>query len=86
MEPGFNDVVKESWFKYKTDPILERLNRCGEDMFHWSRANGGRFQKDLEDCRKQLELMCNSHVGESQDQLLHLRKKMNQYLLQDEAY
>ncbi|KEH43724.1 endonuclease/exonuclease/phosphatase family protein [Medicago truncatula] len=65
LEPCFNDVVKESWSAYKTDPILERLHRCGEDMFHWSRANGGRFRKDLEDCRKQLELMRSSHVGES---------------------
>ena len=39
LEPGFNALVTDRWNSYKSDPLLERLQSCGEDMFHWSRAN-----------------------------------------------
>lgn len=42
--------------------------------------------KDIVDCKKQLEALRSTVMGENQNQLLHLRKKMQQLLMHDNAY
>ena len=86
LEPGFDDVVKKSWYSFNEHSVVEKLDRCAADISAWSRENCNRVKKDIVECRKQLVTLRSTYTGANQDQLVLLRKKMNQLLEQDDAY
>ena len=86
LEPGFDEFMQHTWGLFDDNSILDRLDRCAEDLSSWSKINCNRVKKDIEDCRKQLCHLRSITTGANQDQLVFLRKKMNRLLLQDDVY
>jgi len=79
-------MLKDKWLLYKDHTIIQRLNRCTEDIHFWSREDCNKLKKDIDDCRKQLCLSHINNTGADQVQLLALWKQMTKLLLQEDAY
>jgi len=86
LEPGFNDMLKDSWLLHNDHTVINRLNRCVEDIHSWSREHCNKLKKDIDDCRKKLGLSRINNTGADQVQLLSLRKQMAKLLMQEDAY
>jgi hypothetical protein len=86
LEPSLNDLMHDSWLMYNEVPAVDRLQRCANDLSYWSRTHCNTVRKDIAECKKQLEAHRTNQMGVNQNQSLHLRKKMQQLLLQDDVY
>ena len=71
---------------WQLEPGFDRLRFCADDLSSWSCNNCNKIRKDIAECQKQLEMQHDRHLGENQDQLVSLRKKMHQHLMQDDVY
>jgi len=55
LEPGFKDLVTNSWQEYSTHTIIPKLSSCAEDLSVWKKSHCHKLKTDIEDCRKQLQ-------------------------------
>ena len=85
-EPGFKELVAESWHTQSTNSVISKLSSCAEDIVVWSRDHYDKLELDIEDCRRQIQNVRLNSSGLSQDSLLSLRKKMSRLLSQEDAY
>jgi len=88
LEPGFKDVVTDSWDQRVDCSLIPRLNACAEDMTGWSRDHCRKLKIDIdiEECRRQLHNIRLNTSGEGQVQMVEIRKRMIRLLAQDDAY
>jgi len=52
--------VTDRWNSDIVDPIMEHLQLCGEDMYYFH------LKQEIDEYRKQIDLLRSSHVGENQ--------------------
>ncbi|XP_039684970.1 uncharacterized protein [Medicago truncatula] len=86
LEPGFKDLVTNSWQEYSTHTIISKLSSCAEVMSVWKKSHCHKLKTDIEDCRKQLQKTRLGSAGEDQVRMFELRKRMQRLLSQDDAY
>jgi hypothetical protein len=86
LEPGFKELVTNSWQYHSTSTLMPKLSSCAEDMWVWKKHHCHKLKTDIEECRKQLQETRLGAVGEDQVRMLELRKRMQQLLSQDDAY
>jgi hypothetical protein len=86
LEPGFHDMVTNSWHMNASHPIIPKLTACAADMSLWSRNNCRKLKHNIEECSRQIKLLRDNNTGVAQSQLLEVRKKMQRLLAQDDAY
>ena len=86
LEPGFKDVVTDSWNQRVDCSLIPRLNACAEDMTRWSRDHCRKLKTDIEECQRQLHNIRLGTSGEGQVQMVEIRKRMIRLLAQDDAY
>ena len=86
LEPGFDDMLKDSWLLYNDHTIIHCLNKCAEDIRSWSREHCNKLKKDSDDCRKKLCLSRINNTGAYQVQLMSLHRQMAKLLMQEDAY
>lgn len=86
LEPGFHEMVTDSWNMNLSCPIIPKLAACADDISLWSRHHCKKLKTDIEDCSRQLKLLRDNNAGAAQTQVLEVRKKMQRLLAQDDAY
>ena len=86
LEPGFKELVTNSWQDYSTSTLIPKLSSCAEDMWVWKKTHCHKLKTDIEACRQQLQETRLGATGEDQVRMLELRKRMQQLLSQDDAY
>ena len=86
LEPGFKDLVTNSWQEYSSSTLLPKLSSCAEDIWVWKKSHCHRLKKDIEACRQQLHETRLGASGEDQVRMLELRRRMQRLLSQDDAY
>ena len=86
LEPGFKDLVTNSWQEYSSHTIIPKLSSCAEDMSVWRKSHFHKLKTDIEDCPKQLQETQLGSSGEDQVRMFELRKRMQRLLSQDDAY
>ena len=55
LEPGFTELVTNSWQEHSTHTIIPKLSSCAEDMSVWKKTHCHKLKKDIEYCHKQLQ-------------------------------
>jgi len=55
LEPGFKELVTNSWQEYSTHTLIPKLTSCAEDMSVWKKTHCHKLKSDIEDCPKQLQ-------------------------------
>jgi exonuclease III len=86
IEPGFKEVVTDSWHMYAHESIMPRLASCSADIKSWGKNHCRKLKIDIEECRREMHNIRLNGAGDSQNQLLEVRKIMNRLLAQDDAY
>jgi len=86
LEPGFKDMVTDSWQVYSSNPLIPKLSSCAEDMSAWSNAHCNKLKIDIEDCLCQMKNIRLNSSGDGQVHMFELRKRMHHLLAQDDAY
>jgi len=54
LEPGFKDLVTNSWQVYSSHTLVLKLSECAEDMSIWRKTHCRQVKIEIEDCRRQL--------------------------------
>jgi hypothetical protein len=72
LEPGFREMVTDSWNLHLTDSITPKLLACAYDISVWSNTHCPKLKSDIEDCHRQLKLLRGNNAGMMQAQLLEL--------------
>jgi len=52
LEPGFKELVTNSWQEYSTHNIIPKLASCAEDMSVWKKSHCHKLKIDIADCCK----------------------------------
>ncbi|XP_039687081.1 uncharacterized protein [Medicago truncatula] len=86
LEPGFKDMVTNSWQVYSHNSLIPKMSSCAEEMSVWSKAHCNKLKSEIEDCRWQLQTMRTHTSREEQVQMFELRKRMQRLLAQDDAF
>jgi len=86
LEPGFKDLVTNSWQEHSIHNIIPKLSSCAEDITVWRKSHCHKLKVDIEDCRKQLQETRVGSSSEDQVRMFELRKRMQRLLSQDDAY
>jgi len=86
LEPGFTDLVTNSWQEHSPHNIIPKLFSCAEDMSVWQKSDCHKLRIDIDDCRKQLQEARIGSSGEDQVCMFELRKRMQRLLSQNDAY
>lgn len=86
LEPGFKDLVSNSWQVYASHSLISKLSHCANDMSDWKKSHCQNLKRDIEDFRKQLQSTRMNSTGEDQVCMYELRKRMQRLLAQDDAY
>ena len=86
IEPGFRELVTDSWHMYEHENIIPKLASCVEDVSSWSKDHCRKLKIDIAYCRCEMHNIWLNGAGDSQTQLLEARKRMNRLLAQDDAY
>ena len=80
LEPGFKELVTNSWQVYTTNAFIPKLSSCADDMSVWKKSHCHKIKSDIEDCRKQLQSTRLSSSGEDQVRMFEFRKRMHRLL------
>jgi len=64
LEPGFKDMVTNSWQVYSNNSIMPKMSSCAKEMVVWSKAHCHKLKSKIEDCRRQLHNMRTTSSGE----------------------
>jgi exonuclease III len=86
LEPGFKELVTNSWQEHSTSTLMPKLSLCAEDISTWKKNHCHKLRTDIEDCRKQMQDTRLQASGENQTRMFELRKRMQRLLSQDDAY
>ena len=55
LEPGFKDLVTNSWQEHSNHTIIPKLSSCAEECLFGKKSHCHKIKTDIEDCRKQLQ-------------------------------
>jgi len=86
LEPGFKELVTNSWQVHSTNTIILKLSSCAEDMSDWKKTHCHNLKRDIDNCRKEMHDTRLQVIGEDQFRMLELRNHMQRLLSQDDAY
>jgi hypothetical protein len=73
LEPGFMEIVTDSWNLHLTDSITPKLFACADDISVWSNTHCRKLKSNIEDCHRKLKLLRGNNAGMMQAGLLELR-------------
>jgi len=80
LEPGFKDLVTNSWQVHSTNTIIPKLSSCAKDMYVWRKTHCHNLKRDIDNCRKQMQDARLQASGEDQTRMFELRKRMQRLL------
>jgi len=86
LDPNFSNYVKEKWSGYGAQPIADKLDMCAMDLLNWNRNHFQQFRRDIDDCRKKLDVMRGQVDCDNVNSFNSLRNRMNQLLVQEDAF
>ncbi|MCH82709.1 endonuclease/exonuclease/phosphatase family protein [Trifolium medium] len=86
QEDDLERVVQEGWNKGVNGEVMSRLQCCTEEMNEWGRQLRNKYRVEIEDCRKELEMLrtLENHVQGTRYE--EVRKKMSLLLAQEETF
>jgi hypothetical protein len=76
LEPGFKDLVFDSWQVHSNNTLIPKLSSCAEDMSIWRKTHCHKLKDDIEECRRQMQETQLQVSGEDQVRMFELRKRM----------
>lgn len=59
IEPGFRDVVQESWQNKVHHLVVPKVDVCTNVLLSWTKNNCNKLKVYIEECHKTLNLYCN---------------------------
>ena len=86
LEPGFKELVTNSWQDHSASTLMPKLSSCAEDIWVWKKNHCHKLKTDIEDCRRQMQDIRLRVSGEDQIRMTELRKRMQRLLSQEDAY
>jgi len=75
LEEGLDAVVNDSWGKEIHSDILQKLNNCTEEMNTWGGKLRSRYRDEIEEYRKELEMMRRNTVLAQNNKYDEVRSK-----------
>nr|ABD33242.1 Hemopexin, related [Medicago truncatula] len=79
LEPGFKDLVTDSWLVYSSNPLIPKLSSCAEDMSAWSKAHCNKLKIDIEDCRRQMKNIRLNSSGDAKFRCFNYGRECSAY-------
>jgi len=70
LEPGFKDLVTNSWQVHSTNTIIPKLLSCEEDISDWKKTHCHNLKRDIDNCRKEMQDTRLQVTGEDQFRML----------------
>jgi len=86
LDPDFNIYVEDKWSGHGAQPIGGKLDMCAIDLSSWNRTHFQRVRRDIDDCRKKLDVMRCQVDCDIIKSFNSLRNRMNQLLVQEDAF
>jgi hypothetical protein len=86
LEDDIEVVVKDGWEKDGSSDLLGKLQQCTTEMDAWGRQLRNKYRVEIEDCRRELEVLRESELHLQGTRYEEVRKKMSTLLAQEEAF
>jgi hypothetical protein len=86
VEPELPTVVNEGWMHNTTDPLLDRLTRCTEELDSWGRTLRRWYKDEIKKCKRQIEEVQVLATIEADKEVVSLKEKLNYLLFQEETF
>jgi len=86
LEPGFTDLVTNSWQVHSNNTLISKLSSCAAEMTSWKKTHCHKLKSAIEECWRHMQDTRLQASGEDQGHMLELRKRMQRVLSQDDAY
>jgi len=67
LEPGFKDLVTNSWQDYSTSTLIPKLSSCAEECGRGKNTHCHKLKRDIENCPKMM------HIGDNVQKLIGTR-------------
>jgi len=76
LEPGFKELVTNSWQNHLASTLMPKLSLCAEDVWERKKNHCHKLKTDIEECRRQMQDTRLQASREDQIHITELRKRM----------
>lgn len=85
-EPELNEVVRKGWDKNVDVDLTSKFQNYSKEMNSWGKIIRCQYRDQIDDCRRQLEMIYQSSNTNATKKFLEINKKLKQLIAQEEAY
>ncbi|MCH90734.1 endonuclease/exonuclease/phosphatase family protein [Trifolium medium] len=85
-EEELEGVVQEGWEKGDHGDLLVKIQHCTDDMNEWGRQLRNTYRIEIEECRRELEMLRDSDQHMQGTRYEEVRRRMSVLLAQEEAF
>ncbi|XP_073066021.1 uncharacterized protein [Primulina eburnea] len=85
-EPGFTEVVKQSWEKSHVTRLSDRLAMTADSLQQWGRRVTHKYRYEIEKCKRKIEELRSRDDRESVNHLQETNSKLIRLLIQEENF
>lgn len=86
LESDIGDIVKEGWSLGSEGNMVAKLGGCAENIQSWSKRIRTGFKEDIDECRRQLEVLRDRGDEMGVAQYKNVKDRMLNLITQEEVF